>query len=235
MNEWQCPINCNKVESYGWECPDDLLGDEPCPMAIWPDSDNKKQKEKGNKIMMKPAEWETTEAFTGDFKTITPGGHVCKILQARSQLTNTGKEQLAIMFDIAEGDCKDYYSEQHSRKAESNPDAKWQGVYRQLVEGNSLKFFKGMITAIEQSNNGYKWDWKEDSLRGKLFGGVFGQEEYLNGNGDVKLSTKLRFIRSVEQVRKGVEVPAVKKIQQTDMSGLGHDVPYTDEKMPWEN
>lgn len=174
--------------------------------------------------MNKPQEWDTTEAFTGDFRTIQAGGHICKILAARTELTRSGKECLVVMFDIAEGESKDFYSEQHSKKAETNPDAKWQGVYRQSTEGNSLKFFKGMITAIENSNSGYKFDWNEDTLRGKLFGGVFGEEEYQAQDGSIKKSTKCRFIRSVDQIRAGVEVPEIKRLKQTDMSGLGHDV-----------
>lgn len=165
--------------------------------------------------MIKPHEWDTTEAFTGDFKTVTPGGHICKIMNAKEDVTSTGKQVLVIMYDIVEGDCKGYYADDFKRKYESNPEAKWQGTYRQLTDGNSLKFFKGMITAIENSNPGYKFNFDESTLKGKLFGGVFGQEEYINQNQEVKLSTKLRFIRSVEQVRKGVEVPDIKRLKGT--------------------
>jgi len=163
--------------------------------------------------MMKPQEWDTTEEFTGESRFIQPGGYVCRIKQAKVDMTKSGKEVLIIAFDIAEGEFKDYYDEQYVKKVVSNPDAKWQGVYRQLTEGNSLKFFKGLITAIENSNNGYKWNWDEKTLTGKLFGGVFGQEEYLNNNGEPKLSTKCRFIRSVEQIKQGVDVPPVKKLK----------------------
>jgi hypothetical protein len=65
---------------------------------------------------------------------------------------------------------------------------------------------------------------------------VFGQEEYRNNNGDIKLSTKCRFIRSVEQVRKGVEVPKIKKLQRTDMSSFGHDInSFGNDRFPVED
>lgn len=192
--------------------------------------------------MKKPAGYDTAEAFTGDFKTVAPGGHVCKIVQAKVDTTTTGKEVLILLFDIVEGESKAFYKEQYDRNHAINPEAKWQGVYRQLTEGeSSLKFFKGMITAIEESNPGYKWNWDEKTLANKLFGGVFGQEEFLNGNNEVKLSTKCMFIRNVEQVRKGVEAPKIKRLKNNnatpatgvhDMGSFG-SVVFPEEEIPF--
>ncbi len=178
--------------------------------------------------MIKPQGYDQEQEFTGDFKSITPGGHICKIMGAKEEVTKTGKQQLVIMFDIVEGECSNYYQDDFKRKFEANPEAKWQGVYRQLTDGNSLKFFKGMITAIENSNAGYKFNFDEATLKGKLFGGIFGQEQYLNNNGEVKLSTKCRFIRSIEQVRNGVEIPKIKELKADsnnfDANSFGNDV-----------
>lgn len=163
--------------------------------------------------MNKPQNYDQSEtSVMGDFKSITPGGHICKIEQATVSQTKTGKEVLIILFDIAEGEFKDFYSKQFSKKKETNSDAKWQGVCRQLTEGNSLKFFKGMLKTIEESNNGYKWNWDETTLKGKLFGGVFGEEEYLGNDGSVKKSTKCMQIRTVKAVKDGVEAPPIKKL-----------------------
>ena len=188
--------------------------------------------------MIKPQEWETTEASTGDFKKITLGGHVCQVKKAIIDVTKTGKEVLILEFDIANGECANFYLEDFQRRFLSNPDAKWQGIYRQLTEGNSLKFFKGLITAIEKSNSGYTWNWDEKSLVGKFFGGVFGQEEYLNNKDEIKLSTKCRFIRSVDQVLEGVEVPKIKTLSTStansgyDMKSFGSEV-FPEEEIPF--
>lgn len=185
--------------------------------------------------MKKPQNYDTTEAFAGDFKTITLGGHVCKIAQAKVETTGKGDEYLSIMFDIFEGECRAFYNDQYNQRKINYPDTKWQGVYRQFIEGDSLKFFKAMITAIENSNPGYVWNWDEKSLQNKLFGGVFGQEEYLK-DGEVKLATKCMYIRSVDQVRKGVEVPKVKKLKtgggQVSVAGFGADV-FPEEEIPF--
>ena len=188
--------------------------------------------------MQKPQGYDQETAFTGDFKTIAPGGHICKIMQAKVDTTQTGKEVLVLMFDISEGESKDFYTEDFNRRYTTNPDAKYQGIFRQLTEGSSLKFFKGLISAIENSNSGYKWNWDEYTLKGKLFCGVFGQEEFLNNNQEIKLSTKCRFIRSVEQVKKGIEAPPIKKLNLNnsvsgyDVSSFGTEV-FPEEEIPF--
>ncbi len=193
--------------------------------------------------MKKSENWDSTQAYTGEFKNITPGGHICKIVQAKQDFTDDGRELLIILFDIAEGEFKDFYKDQFDIKKAANAEAKWQGIYRQLTEGKSEPFYKGLITCIENSNPGYKWNFDENTLKGKLFGGVFGQEEYLNDKGETKLSTKCRFIRSVEAVRKGVQVPEIKKLQEaggntttttatTNQSAFGKDV-FPDEEIPF--
>ena len=60
--------------------------------------------------------------------------------------------------------------------------------------------FKGMLLNIEKSNSGYEWNWNEKSLEGKLFGGVFREEEYINRNGRLSTAVKLISIRPVEGI-----------------------------------
>lgn len=170
--------------------------------------------------MKKPQGYDAAQAITGEFRSIAPGGHICIVKQAKEDRTKTGKEVLIILFDIVEGESKDFYKEQFDRKIATNPESKWQGVYRQLTEGASTPFYKGMISAFETSNPGYKCfigdNFDVSTLKGKLFGGVFGQEEYEAQNGDIKLATKCMFIRSVDQVRKGVKVPDIKRLNDSN-------------------
>jgi hypothetical protein len=180
--------------------------------------------------MQKPEGYESTQAFTGDFETLEPGGYVCRIRQATESQTSGGSPLLIVLFDIDEGPHKGYYQRTFDRKKASGQDAKWTGTYRQLTEGKSLPFFKGMIAGIESSNNGYKWDWKEAALKGKVFGGVFGEEEYRKNNGDIGVSVKCTQIRSVEAIRKGIEIPKRRTVKddgykptpaETDSTGTG--------------
>lgn len=154
--------------------------------------------------------WDEVEAFNGDFETVTPGGHVCKILKVVIEEKNYG-QLLRIGFDIIEGEHKDFYK----RKFDNNTNAekKWQGMYYQTIMKDNLKFFKGFITAIEKSNEGYKWNWDEQTLVGKKFLGVFGEEEYEANDGSIKMSVKCRRISSVDK-KDSTKVPEPKRINK---------------------
>lgn len=175
--------------------------------------------------------YETTEAFTGDYEQLEPGGHICKILKVVLEEKAYG-HLLRIGFDIAEGEHEGYYRRRFEHSQENNADAKWPGMYYQTVKAEDLRYFKGFMTTIEASNPGYKWDWNETKLKGKLFGGLFGQEEYIANDGQVKLSTKCRYIRTVEQTEKGVDVPEIKRLKESvpqtdiDIDGSDAELPF---------
>ncbi len=60
--------------------------------------------------------------------------------------------------------------------------------FRQGYEGKQLPFFKGMISCIEKSNEGYEWNWDEKTLKGKKIGVLFGREQYMmNGQKNGRL------------------------------------------------
>ena len=163
--------------------------------------------------MKQPANWDSIEVQTNEtYRNLPPGGYVCKIISAYTDQTTTGKERLNIKFDIHGGEYNGFFGERFDQQCIKNPNAQWQGIYKQITEGeNSEKFFKAVVTAIENSNPGYKWNFDETTLRGKLFGGVFGFEEWINQQGEIKQSIKCRFIRSVDGI-KDVKIPDVKKV-----------------------
>lgn len=75
-----------------------------------------------------------------------------------------------------------------------------------IKKKRTVRSFKTLITCIEHSNPGFKWNWDEQLLKGKLFGGVFGRKEY-DFDGKQGFYTTCRFIKSVETIKAGVEVP----------------------------
>lgn len=162
--------------------------------------------------MKKPNNYETTQAY-GDFTPLELGGHICKIMKVEETKSKAGNDMIIISLDIAEGDQKDYFSKQY--KADTRENKKWGCIVYQLVEdkdGNTHKGFKTFIKSVEKSNKGFDSDsiWNDDFagyFKNKLVGGVFGREQYINQNGELKWSTKCVQFRDVETIRKGVEVP----------------------------
>ena len=69
------------------------------------------------------------------------------------------------------------------------------------MEGKGLPWLKGIITAIERSNNfTFQWDLdgNEKTLTGKKFGGVFRRRQYETQTGNKAFVTELFQIRSLE-------------------------------------
>lgn len=190
--------------------------------------------------MEKPQGYDEAQAYTGERETLEPGGYICKIIGAKEEITKTGSKQLIVAFDIVEGERAGFYKRRHSSLIIKDATAKWPGVYRQFTEGKSTSFYKGFNTSIEKSNPGYVWNWDEKTLAGKLFGGVFGREEYWNtAVGDYRFTVKCVSVRSVDTIRSGeFEIPKDKLADRTQSAGGatpgGVQSSYlTDEELPF--
>ena len=166
---------------------------------------------------MKPIPgWEQVPAYTGETMQLPKGLYVCIVKQASIVETRDGKEQIAILFDIAEGEQKGFYQKQYDTRKQNSSDAKWGGVYKQFTktkEDQGNPFFKGIITSLEESNGGYHWNWDEKGLAGKKFGGIFGREEFLDRYGEKRMSTKLVQIRSIDGL-KNAKIPEDKLLPE---------------------
>lgn len=192
--------------------------------------------------MRKPDGYDEAQAITGDTKALPPGGYVCQIKNAVEQTTKTGKTMLVLLLDVAEGEYTEYF--QRIYDANTSGNKKWPngGIYRQLTEGKSIDFFKGMITCIEKSNPGYvAFDANgildEKLLRGKLIGCVFGREQYEKDNGSLAFATKVMQVRSIEAIRAGVEPPEDKLLSRQEEnkynSGLGQEIAFDYNDLPF--
>lgn len=184
---------------------------------------------------MKPVEgYNESQAFTGESMQLPAGLYVCQIKMAIEE-ERKGKRLIAIAYEIAEGEYKGFFQKKYD--ADKNQNKKWPGIHRQLMEGESLPFFKGLMTSIEESNPGYTWNWDENSLKGKKFGAVMGREEFMTQDGQKKMATKIRGIRSVEGL-KNATVPEDKLLpdNQTgyqDMPPTGGFPTDADAPMNW--
>ena len=134
------------------------------------------------------------------------GGYVAKILNAKVEEYRWG-EVLVISFDIAEGEYKDFFRKQYNEN--TREDKKWKGNFRMTVPQEGNQYYEGQkrtfgnaIWAIEESNPGYKWDWIEAALKGKMVGVLFRNYEY-DVDGRQGWSTECCTFVSVEDIRNG--------------------------------
>lgn len=186
-------------------------------------------------MIRRPNNWNEVKEFS-DRQKLPLGAYVCKVKRAAVQANEFG-EQLCIVFDIVEGEFSGFFNDDF--KNNNSENKKWKGVLRIFIpkdDGSekdewTKRSFKGMVTAFEKSNPGYKWNWDEASLTGKLIGILFRNEEW---EYDGKTGWTVRPFRaiSVDSVRsEDFRLPNDKPLKKNDSGfsaggfGSGSSVP----------
>lgn len=156
------------------------------------------------------------------------GGHICKILEAKVEAFTSKKdgktyEQLVIKFDIESPDEQaGFYANKFAEDAKKDAlNAKWKGFHRISVpteesEDFIKSNFKTFTTSVEDSNPGYKWNWEENTLVGKTFGGVFGLEEFTLDDGRTLSMARIRYVRGTAKIEE-MDIPKVKLADKSFM------------------
>lgn len=142
------------------------------------------------------SDYETTQAYT-EIPQLPKGAYGLKVLNACIERYTSG-EVIKISCDIAEGEYMDFFMKDY--RAQTGEDKKWHCNYLINIpkddgsekDGWTKRAFKTVINAFEDSNNGYHWNWDEQSLKGKVIGGLFNIREYKNNKGEVRRATNLK-------------------------------------------
>lgn len=169
------------------------------------------------------------------------GGYIAKILNAE-EVTYDWGSVLLISFDIAEGDYKDFFKKDYD--AQQSEDKKWRGTYRLNIpkddgsekDGWTKRTFNNVIWCVEDANPGYHWNWDEKSLKGKMTGVLFRNEEW-EYNGNTGWSTRCCAFAAVGDIRDGkFKMPKDKPLKNKAQTAAIPDFkeePYTG-KLPWD-
>ena len=137
------------------------------------------------------------------------GAYVCEIKNVQYVTGENGNsDRIDILFDIAEGDLKGFFKKQYD--ANQNEDKKWKGrksIYVPTDDGSerdgwTKNTFAKWTNAFEDSNDGYKWDWKEEKWKGLKVGIVFGETGTIIEGREI-VYTEPRFAVEADKVRKG--------------------------------
>lgn len=161
----------------------------------------------------------------GEFKRLPAGIYGVKITKV---VDVPEKEYLEVYCDITKGAYANYFS---TLVANGGKDT---SRSNRSYKTTALSFFKGFITAIEKTNPGYRWNWDEKTLVGKNVIAVFGEEEYKDNEGNIKVGTKLVEFRSLEAYQQGkITVPELKKLPVEEKTHTVVVDGYTDDELPF--
>lgn len=160
--------------------------------------------------------YDNTEESGQGIAPLKKGIYVCKVLDFEDV---EDKQYLKIKFDIAQGEFKDYF------KKANDAFKEWKnnGYFYRSYKPSAYSFLKNFVTALEKSNDGYNFKKTQGDFRefvGKLFVGVFGEEEipYADDQGNPIVTVKLQSVRSIEAMKEGkITIPELKKLSDEDL------------------
>lgn len=173
--------------------------------------------------------YEKAQAYS-DTERLPVGGYVLKIMDVKYQENDWG-DVILLSFDIAEGEQKDFFATNY--KEQTGEDKKWKGTYRLRVpkdDGSeqdnwTMRRFKTVMSAFEDSNSGYHWNWDEQTLKGKLIGALFNNKEY-EFNGRNGFFTNCHSLVTIEKIRSGkFEIPADTLLKNNGQQSGGYGKP----------
>ena len=141
------------------------------------------------------------------------GAYVVKIMGAKEETGQYGR-QVAVYFDIAEGEYKGFYNKQY--EANTSEDKQWpyDGIFYLSVPGDGdadwiWNKWNTFFADLEDSNSGFIFGGDLKKLKDKLIGGVFhikqsqGKKPNDSGAYPIYSNTKMKWTCVAEDVRKG--------------------------------
>lgn len=165
-------------------------------------------------MLKKPNNYDEIQV-NDDFTPIELGGHKGIIVGVQEYTSEqTGNTSLKVAVDTDKDDKQPNYFKDLF-ESDTRPEKKWSNSAIKYVslkeEENCVKMLKGFITAVENSNKNFTFDWNKelDQLKGKKVGLIFALEEYTNQQGETKTIAKLNQFRSIDKVD-GAKIPKVK-------------------------
>lgn len=164
---------------------------------------------------MKQFEGFKSEASGSSYPMLPVGAYVCEIKNVKIDGTEPD-QQLILRLDIVEGEHTGYYTARYNHDAgfakQNNYHTKFKGDFKVQIPNSEntkrehpewdIKAFNNMVYCVEQSNEGYKWNWDEKTLKGKMVGINVRAGTY-NGNP----YTQIGKLETVKDVRDGVVKP----------------------------
>lgn len=147
----------------------------------------------------------------GEFTALPANGYVCVVKKARMTTNSNGLPMIEVPIDISEGEYAQYFTNLFRDRMSRDPNSKYpyNGILKITAvdeNGNTKKNFKSFCTAIEQSNGIVLPRNDEGFLKalvGMEVGVLYQREEYVGNDGKEHWSTKPKWFRSTESIRKG--------------------------------
>lgn len=162
--------------------------------------------------MQKPNNYDNTTPYSNQ-EALDLGGHILRILKVEEATSKAGNPMILIYLDTDKSDKQPLYFKKRYDN-DTREEKKWGCIMYQLVENPKTgECHQGLVTfhdAVAKSNSGFKLVWGDkycSCFKDKLIGGVFGREQYINNKGKASFATKCFWLRTVDDIKNGVDIP----------------------------
>jgi hypothetical protein len=178
--------------------------------------------------MEKPAGFDESESRQEStlFFRPKPGPVTLVIIRLWHDKNKEGEKVMRMLLDIGSGDSKGYFWMLSKQKKKEIFISHYQGMGEK-----GLPYYKGIMTAIERSNN-FKIDWEKDESQFALkkIGANLREEEYYDEDGKIQTSLKPVYFCSVQSLtEKEHPVLPVKRVTPAQSN---YSVPVNDAGVP---
>lgn len=174
---------------------------------------------------MKPSYKGFEAKKNGGFLTLPPvGAYIAEIKEVRfvpqDPLENRDRDTIELMIEITEGEYAGRYMEFYKDQKERFGDSvKYKGIFKLVAplendEDWRKRNFEGNLWCVEQSNEGYTWDWDEKKLKGKKVG-ISVRERLYTYNDKERSTTEIAKFETVDDVKSGNVKPMRARDQRT--------------------
>ena len=164
-------------------------------------------------MLKKPVGFDEAKASSREHKSIIqPGWYAAVICKVAEGSTMSGSEFIEFWIDIIDGEFARYYEKDYK---EQTGDKKWRGTVRFFTSEKALPMLKGAVTSIEESNPGYKFDWDENTIKGKKVGIGIRREQYESSDGQLKFTNRPFMFCDIKKVITGGMEPPKDKLVKT--------------------
>lgn len=172
-------------------------------------------------------------------RALPTGAYVGKIMGTSISQYADGRSCLVISLDITEGDYIGYYTERYS--SDTAPEKRWKGNIRLTIpsddgsekDNRDKVSFKTAMTAIEDSNINYHWDWNEAGLKGKAVGFLVRQKEW-EFRGSTGWSPEIYRLLSCDDARQGnYKKIADKPLQARNIANAAEEIANAEGDLPF--
>lgn len=161
--------------------------------------------------MFKPENYDSVDAV-GNYQKPPAGDYIFEIISAKDTKSKNGNDMLELELDIAQGKYTKCFR-QYPRR------------YYQLLGGEHTAFFKGMITAIENSNPSFKFSFDANNyfnpqkLVGLVVGGTLENQK-------IKITSKKTGLLEEIETQKINRLRSIISIAQVEQQNKDEDIPF---------